>query len=145
MMKIFDYFMCFPIDGAGFYAWGLEVPHKTCFAAEVMDQCGFPVTGAGFELTGRDHGFRTKTWTDLEGRACLEALASEPTGVDFDADGLGGETFWVDVTVEPFAGVDMIIPDHENPRFPGGTADCGTPAGCVQIHQVLDNFQRCSD
>lgn len=145
LRRVSQYRVCFPVAGSGFYAWGIEIPHRTCFAATLEDECGRPLKGARFSLTGRDHGFRALGWTDADGRACLEAVPSEPETEDFDADGLGGETFWVDVELAPLKGARLTIPDYETQLYPAGDNGCAAPDECVQLRQTIDTRQSCDD
>jgi hypothetical protein len=67
-------------------------------------------------------------------------MASEPVGEDFDLDGLGGETFWVDLDVRNTAtNKTASIDRHENERMMGS---CAEPESCVQLRT---EFRGCAD
>jgi hypothetical protein len=104
-----------------------------------VDQCGTPLSNVVFTLKGRDQGFRAQAWTDGEGRACLDVPPSEPQGLDFDYDGLGGETFWLDVELHWSAGAVKKLRDHECPRQSDTQASCGDPTACVPLQQIFED------
>jgi hypothetical protein len=133
------------MEGSGFYAWGVDVPDRSCYRLKTVDKCGDPVTGVDFEIKGRDHGYFAETWTDIDGEACLDAIPSEPIGDDFDADELGGERFWVDIRIDPIEGAAYTIDDHENAEFPGGKGGCAVSESCVAIERVIDTYRWCED
>ena len=109
----------------------------------MQNQCGEPIAGAGFSLEGRDHGYRAAGWTDENGTACLEVPASEPLGEDFDMDGLGGETFWVDIQVDPPSGSTVRIKDVENPTYAGDNTGCDAPESCAPLSEIIKDFSAC--
>ncbi len=143
--KITKVGICLPVEGSGFYAWGLAVKHSTCFFASMANQCGEPLEGIAFSVEGRDHGYRAKRWTDETGTACIEAHASEPVGEDFDLDLLGGETFWVNAVLDPLSGSTVRIDDMENPRFTGEAMSCEHPESCVQIERSVNVLGACRE
>jgi hypothetical protein len=137
--RITEYFVCGPIDHSGWYAWGLAVTDRTCLSLSAVNQCGTPLSNVVFSLKGRDQGFRALAWTDGNGQACLDVPASEPVGLDFDYDGLGGETFWLDVELYWSAGSMKSLQSHECPRQSDAQASCGDRASCVTLKQTFDD------
>ena len=142
-MYITDYSVCLPVDRTDIYAAGIPMPRKSCFNLTVRNQCGEPVRGAGFSFQGRDHGYRAEGWTDESGTVCLEAIASEPVGEDYDMDGLGGETFWVDAEIVPPSGSTVRMKSLECAEAVPGAAGCAAPEACVQLTETVKDYNAC--
>ena len=90
----------------------------------------------------RGHGYRAQEWTDDTGSVCVETLASEPIGEDFDLDGLGGETFFVNARIEPESGSVVRINDMEEPVYSEG-ASCAAPETCAQLSEIVNVVSDC--
>jgi hypothetical protein len=134
LKRIRKYWVCGPVNGGGFYGYGLSVPDTSCYSVDVRDECGKPMPGALLTIEGVDHGFRAQAFSGPGGNACLEVLSSEPPAEDFDFDGLGGETFWVDLEVLGANGGRVSFEMHENLREPGS---CGKPESCIPLEATL--------
>lgn len=143
--QVTEFWVCGLIDGSGWYAWGLGVTQRTCFALTVTDQCKKPLRNVVFTVKGRDHGYRAEAWTDGSGEACLDVIPSEPQGKDFDLDTLGGETYWVDVVLS----WDKVLTDttksHQNPlESTAAAAGCAKTSACTPLSKTLQDWNQTS-
>ncbi len=142
-LYISEYSVCMPVDRTDIFAAGIPMPRKSCFNMSVRNQCGEPIRGAAFSFQGRDHGYRAEGWTDENGTVCLEAIGSEPVGEDLDMDGLGGETFWVDATLDPPEGSFVRMNDVETALAVPGAEGCAEPSACVQLSETVREYGAC--
>ena len=135
---VFEYWVCHPVTGSGWFAWGVPLAGKSCVMLKAKDQCNKPIDNVVFQVKGRDHGYRATAWTNPKGEACLEVIPSEPVGKDYDYDGLGGESFWVDVEFN-FARIDKKeIANHKNHKFQAGkNVGCSSPSSCDVLTQTF--------
>jgi len=143
--SISQFWTCGEIDGNGFYAWGIDVVERSCFVLSAKDQCGNDVRGAAFTAAGRDHGYRGRAWTNEDGKACLEVIASEGEGNDYDRDGLSGERLWVDVEIdwEDARSGGYSIDSYETQKYPEAKEGCSNPDACVQIEREFRSEAVC--
>jgi len=102
----------------GWYGFGIDIGEKVgCFLLSAKNQCGKPLANVVCSLKGRDHGYRAEGWTSAEGKSCFQVMASEKKGGNHDYDDLGGETFWVDITLKKDRKTPKKVLDFENPLF----------------------------
>jgi len=136
-----EYWVCHPVDGSGWFAWGVPQAGKSCVTLEAKDQCNKPISNVVFKVKGRDHGYRATSWTDGKGKACLEVIPSEPVGKDYDFDGLGGESFWVDVEFNCAKISQKNIASHKNHKFQEGKkVGCANPSTCDALSQTFTDY-----
>ena len=128
--------MCMPIDGSGWYMWGSALAQKSCFNLNVTSNCGSVSTNAFFTLEGEDLGFLARTALNRDGKACLDVAASEPPGIDYDLDLLGGETFLLKGEARAETAV-VPMPSLESPRQLGS---CEQPSSCMQLEAKLQLY-----
>jgi len=133
-LHITEYWVCGAIEHQGFYAYGRSAPEKSCYALHVSNACGEPMQSVGFTARGVEHGFLHHAFTGPDGTACIDVMASEPVGDDFDLDGLGGEIFAVDLEVDGGRAGSKRIEFRENARDLG---TCDRPDSCIQITEQL--------
>ena len=87
---------------------------------------------------GRDDSFRSVTWTDRDGAACLDVARSEAESEDINGNQDGGETVFMDVELRGSVGTTRF-PAQELPRAEGS---CDQPERCVVIHHDDFDFER---
>ena len=138
---VFEYWVCHPVTGSGWFAYGVPVAGKSCVTLTATNQCNKPIDNVVLKVKGRDHGYRATAWTDPKGKACLEVVPSEPVGKDYDYDGLGGESFWVDVEFS-CAEIDVkTIASHKNRKFEDGKkVGCDNPSSCDSLTQSFTDY-----
>lgn len=132
--KSSDIWLCTDIDGSGWIGFGSAIEEKACLSPRVENSCGLVLDDTGIDLVGRDHGFRDMTWTDRDGRACLEVARSEPAGSDFDHDNLGGEDFFSNIEARWVRGTERIV----DQLHPGDAGNCGEPSSCTPLVITFD-------
>ena len=136
-----EYWVCHPVTGSGWFAWGVPQAGKSCVTLTAKDQCSKPISNVVFKVKGRDHGYRATSWTDAKGKACLEVIPSEPVGKDYDYDGLGGESFWVDVEFNCAKIAQKNIASHKNHKFQAGKkVGCANPSSCDALTQTFTDY-----
>ena len=141
--KVTEFWVCGKMDGSGWYAWGLGVAQRGCFALTVTDQCNAPLKNVVFSIEGRDHGYRAEAWTDPSGKACLDVIPSEPAGKDYDFDGLGGETYWVDVDLSWAKVLQNTTKSHQNPKYSSASAGgCAKPSACTPLVKQMQDWNK---
>ena len=141
--KVSEFWVCGTMDGSGWYAWGLGLSQRSCFALTVTDQCKSPLKNVVFTIKGRDHGYRAESWTDTKGKACLDIIPSEPTGKDYDFDGLGGETFWVDVELSWAKVLQNTTKSHQNPKYTAKSSKgCADVASCIPLIKQMQDWNK---
>lgn len=136
-----------PMDRTGWYAWGISIPKKSCFAVTTKDSCGKAVAGATVVGRGRFQPYRTELWTNAQGKACIESLRSEspcignaldasPDDCDYNYNRLGGELFWLNVDV---AHAEMGPPrNFENQEISRADMSCDRPESCIQLQHTFE-------
>jgi hypothetical protein len=133
-LHIGEYWVCGPVEHQGFYAYGRSAPQTSCYTLQATNTCGEPMQSVAFTARGVEHGFLHRAFTGPDGSACLEVMASEPIGDDFDLDGLGGEIFSVDLEIDGGRAGSKRIDFRENARELG---TCEEPESCIQISEQL--------
>jgi hypothetical protein len=134
-----EYWVCGPVEGMGFYAYGRSAPEQTCYAMRVTNECDEPLEGVLFSARGVEHGYLHHASTGPDGTACIDVMASEPIGEDYDLDELGGEVFSVELEVRGGRAGRERIENKENPKDFGS---CEEPETCVQLSQQLNGCSR---
>ena len=141
--KVTEYWVCGQLDGSGWFAWGLGVSQRSCFTLTVTDQCKAPLKNVVFTIKGRDHGYRAEAWTDAAGKACLDVIPSEPASKDYDFDGLGGETYWVDVDLSWEMVLQNTTKSHQNPKYSSTSAGgCAKPSVCTPLVKQMQDWNK---
>ncbi len=141
--QVNEFWVCGQVDGSGWYAWGLGVTERSCFALSVTDQCKAPLSNVVFTVKGRDHGYRAQAWTNAQGQACLDVIPSEPTGKDYDHDKLGGETYWVDVVLSYDKVLQNTTKSHQNPKYTGkATTTCAQRTNCTPLKKTMQDWNK---
>ncbi len=128
--------VCAPLMGSGWLAWGISVEPRACISLRVTNQCRYPLPNVVVDGHGRDHGYRVTTWTDRTGRACIEAAQSEPLARDYDFDTLEGETFWLNVKLS----WDVSEVDFPSLELSRSAGSCAQPETCVPLTHVFDDY-----
>lgn len=138
-----DVWMCAPQRGSNVLGLGYSHPGKSCIIAEVLDPCERPDREATVEMFGRDRAFYNWGPTDDAGRICLESHRSEAVDESQSANGVQGETFFVDVDVTTGDAVEKF----EAVAMPTKDGNCGRPETCtlVQLKRDRKLGQRCDD
>lgn len=129
-----DAWMCAPQRGSSVLGLGYTHPGKSCVVMEVLDECERPDANATVEIFGRDRTFFNWAPTDEDGKACLEAHRSEAIDEAQSANGVQGETFWVDVEVTTAAAVEKF----EAVAMPTKDGNCGRPETCTVVRLARD-------
>ena len=129
--------VCAPVSGSGWLAWGVSFPQRSCITLQAMNQCRYPLANVVFSVRGRGYGFKAETWTDRRGQACLEASLSEDLGLDYNLNELRGETFWVNTQLRLEEAL-MEFPSFEIPRQP---ASCMQPEGCIPLKHIFYDYR----
>lgn len=132
------YWMCMPIDGSGWYAWGVTIPEQTCFVLASRDQCHAPLANGVFVARGEHFGYLARGWTGWNGETCITAAMSEPTGKDFDLDGKAGETKLLDITAAFRSSTDSRDA-REIERQP---ASCRKPESCTRLEIDFTDYTK---
>lgn len=132
--------ICGNINSSGWRVWGRTISARSCVSVTVTDQCGAGVPNVVTAVTSRDDGYRALRWTDRQGKVCVSAASSEPQGMDYDGDLLGGETHFVDLKLS-HPQSSRSFNDLEMPRTEG---HCGAPDTCIQLtHEIFDSEKTC--
>ena len=141
--KVTEFWVCGQVDGSGWFAWGLGMQQRACFALTVTDQCKAPLSNVVFSIKGRDHGYRAEAWTNSSGKACLDVIPSEPTGKDYDFDQLGGETYMVDVELSWEKLLQNTTKSHQNPKYSSASsAGCAKPSSCTPLIKEMSDWNK---
>lgn len=134
--------VCAPLAGSGWTAWGVSVRPRSCIAFRATNQCRFPLANVVVAIRGaRGYGYKAESWTDRRGSACVEASRSEGLDLDYNHNELNGETFWVDAEAI-YSGIPQQYPNYELPKE---EATCAEPANCIPLEAVFEDFtiERC--
>jgi len=133
--------VCAPLSGSGWTAWGVAVRPRACISFQATNQCQYPLANVVVSLKGRGFGYKATSWTDRRGKACLEASRSENLDLDYNHNELNGETFWVDADLT-HQGISARYTDYEMPRE---EATCAQPENCIALTHRIEDFtiERC--
>ncbi len=138
-----QFYVAGPVTGNGFFAFGTTVDQRMCYEVTAKDTCGTPVPGALLVGKGRYQPYRVEAYTNTEGKACIEGVASEPTCTtpepdlmcDFNQNLLGGEKFWLSLNMSaPSLSPQLTLTNRENPLTMG---DCDQPDTCEKIEHTF--------
>ena len=130
--------LCGPMLGSGWLVAGLPIQGNSCVHVTVSDQCGRPIPNTVVTAEGRDYSFRSVTWSDRDGAACLDVARSEVASEDINGNQDGGETVFMDIELRGPVGT-VRFPAQELPREEGS---CDQPETCVAIHHDDFDFAR---
>ncbi len=138
-----QFYVAGPVSGNGFFAFGTTVDQRMCYEVTAKDTCGTPVAGALLVGKGRYQPYRVEAYTNAEGKACIEGVASEPTCTtpepdlmcDFNQNLLGGEKFWLSLNMSaPSLSPQLTLTNRENPATMG---NCDQPVTCEKIEHTF--------
>jgi len=129
--------ICMPLGGSGWLAWGVPIRPRTCIRFSAYDQCEDPLANVRFSVRGEGFGYKAESWTDRRGQACVEATRSEALGQDYNHNELSGETF--SVTAEATRQQDSPVPwlAYDLPRE---EASCAAPEECISLRHKFNVF-----